>query len=257
MQKIKLTMITLALTIFSAVSSFAADTSFSYSKVINLELFDTLSETTKGNFAKNMANMPNSMMDLQKRLGGTVYFTTDLIPDYTDNAASTFGEDTMGVCYTGGQHNNDIYIRINKDLDDNCKYNQYWRTVTHEFGHFAYFNTYDQWTYDMKNALTVEFNNVKDTDKKCYNENETFAHEYSKYVESETLVSPEMAALFKKVESMVVQMDQKFTHAYNIDEPRQENIVTFELTEIEQQMVDLLNNEELFLLLTHNNNKQQ
>ncbi len=254
MRRLKLAIITLAFTALSAVSSLAADANFTYGKVVGLEKFESLDETTRNNFLKNTANLPNSMLDLHKRTGGTVFFVDALIPDYNDNAVkATFGNDVMGVHYTGGKHHNDIYVRIDDSLAQNSKYNHYHRTISHEFGHFAYFTTLDEWTPEMKNTLRNEYEIAKNSDSKCYNENETFAHEYSKYIESDSLVSPEMAGLFKEVERRIAEKDRAITHARNIDDERQENIVTFELNETEKQMANMLDEyKDLIAMLSAN-----
>ena len=226
MKYLKLLLLVFGFVVGGVFSSFATDLNFSYGRVIGLELFNTLDENTKADFDKNIYNLPNSMVDLHKRKGGTLYFIEDQIPNYNDGASSsTFGDNVMGACYQGGIHDNDIYVRIDKDLADTSYYTHYWRTISHEYGHFAYNNTLNNWTSDMRNALSDEFNQVKDLDYKCYNESETFAHEYSKYVESESLVSEDMANLFRKVENMVAEEDRHITRAYNIDEARVENIV--------------------------------
>ncbi len=226
MKHLKLLLLTFGFVVNGVFSSFATDSTFTYDRVVGLELFNSLDENTKADFDKNIYNLPNSMVDLHKRKGGTLYFIDGQIPNYNDGASSsTFDDNVMGVCYQGGAHDNDIYIRIDKDLANTSYYSHYWRTISHEYGHFAYNNTLDDWTPDMRNKLSDEFNRVKDLDYKCYNESETFAHEYSKYVESESLVSEDMANLFRKVENMIAEEDSSITKAYNIDEARVENIV--------------------------------
>lgn len=242
MKKIILTF--LLIIIICTINSYAADNKLTYGKVVGLDIFETLDENTKEDFDRNISNLPNSMLDLQKRYGGTLYFTTELIPDYRDGAGEniTFGDAVMGITYYGGLHNNDIYVRIDKNLALNSQYSHYWRTISHEYGHFAYNNTYNEWTSEMRNILTVEYNRVKNKDSKCFNESETFAHEYSKYVESETLVTKEMASLFKKVEQMIAIKDGKITGIYCIDEPKQDDIVTHDIDKMAELMKQISEN---------------
>ncbi len=217
-------------TLTTGITAFAADGNFSYGNIVGMENYLALSDTVRTQVETNMKNLPDSLLDLHKRYGATINFVDGSIPKaYRTDTDKTvfFGEhdnNTIGITYLSGDYENDIYVRT----DDKAVYNYYgtyWRTLSHELGHFAKHVTYDFWTEDMKAILAEEYLLAKDKDSHCYSEEETFAHEYSLYCESDRLVSNRMCTLFRNVEALVKMQDIALGGTDIIDPVRTDNIV--------------------------------
>ncbi len=210
------------------MTSFAADSNFTYGNIEGMENYLSLSDTVRNQVETNMKNLPDSLLDLHKRYGATIHFINGPIPKaYTAEKTVFLGEydnDTIGITFLSGDYENDIYVRTDNKAVYNY-YGNYWRTLSHELGHFAKHVTFNMWSDDMKNTLEEEYLLKKDTDIHCYSAEETFAHEYSLYCESDRLVSEKMCNLFRNVESLVKMQDLAMGAVGITDPERTDNIV--------------------------------
>lgn len=218
---------TVITTVMLGTISFAADKNLSYANVVGMENYISLSDTVKGQIEENLKNLPDSLLDLHRRYGAAIIFVDGPIPIYIDETASYYGNfdnDIIGVTYLEGDQINNIYVRT----DDKAVYNhygEYWRTISHELGHFMKNVTYDMWTPEMKEILEKEYLRAKDISVHCYSEEETFAREYSLYCESDSLVSDKMCSLFRNVEEMAKIQDMTMGGDNFMDPVRTDNIV--------------------------------
>ncbi len=140
--------------------------------------------------------VPHSVIELFKQRGGTIHYT-----------------DTVLV---GQQDINGIYVFESRQISlkataNNNSWDEVQKAPVHELGHFIYHTTLPMFTDQMKADINKLYNERKSFDKRCYNEDETFAALYSDYIKfnyrdgAHPMPSPEYR-VFVEAEKLCEQM---------------------------------------------------
>lgn len=122
-------------------------------------------------FARNYENIPDYVMEYQKKLGGMTIFTTDILSN-NDNILGLYHADT-----------NNIEIRLHPNYIQ-LYGSELYSVAAHEYGHFIFNITRSNgcWTERMNKTMEQEFKSRSSMDTRCVNCDETFAYAYADYV---------------------------------------------------------------------------
>ncbi|OON86079.1 hypothetical protein BXO88_09610 [Oribacterium sp. C9] len=140
--------------------------------------------------------VPNSVIMLFKQNGGSIHYTDSVLVGQQDvNGIYTFDSKQISL----------------KTTSNNNSWDEVQKAPVHEMGHFIYHTTQPMFTDQMKADINKLYNERKSFDKRCYNEDETFAALYSDYIKfdyrsgARPMPSPEYR-VFAQAEMLCEQM---------------------------------------------------
>lgn len=111
--------------------------------------------------------VPHSVIELFKLRGGSIHYTDAVL----------VGQKDVNGIYTFDSKRIDL-----KATSTNNSWDEVHKAPVHEIGHFIYHNTLPMFSDRMKSDIKKLYNERKSFDKRCYNEDETFAALYSDYI---------------------------------------------------------------------------
>lgn len=186
--------VAVSLVVMMAGSAFAANVTQLIAS--GHDVYNQQPDSYKNTVNTYFERVPNSVIGLFMQRGGAIHYTDSVLVGQQDvNGIYTFESRQISL----------------KATSANNSWDEVQKAPVHELGHFIYHTTLPMFTDQMKADINKLYNERKSFDKRCYNEDETFAALYSDYIKfdyrggAHAMPSPEYR-VFAQAEDLCQQM---------------------------------------------------